>query len=71
MIQMTHCYEKSLVPTSNLDTDVKGAVTEMIIKIIEEDPSQHADACASLESVFKDLGDFPNTIKVWLGLGIT
>ena len=44
--------------------DVKGAVTEMILKIIEEDPSQHQDACASLEVVFKDLGEFPNTIKV-------
>jgi hypothetical protein len=43
---------------------VKGAVTDMVVKIMEEDPAQHAEACAALESVFKDLGESPFTIKV-------
>merc|ERR1719381_354860 len=38
----------------------------MILKIIEEDPNQHGDACASLEAVFKDLGEFPGTIKEYI-----
>jgi hypothetical protein len=44
--------------------DVKGAVTDMVVKIMEEDPSQHAEAVSALESVFKDLGESPFTIKV-------
>jgi len=36
--------------------DVKQSVTEMITKIMETDPSQYADALATFESCFKDLG---------------
>ena len=43
---------------------MKGAVTDMVVKIMEEDPSQHAEACSALESIFKDLGESPFTIKV-------
>jgi len=38
----------------------------MVVRIIDNDPSQHSEACASLESVFKDLGEFPTAIKVKL-----
>ena len=38
----------------------------MVVRIIDKDPSQHSEACASLESVFKDLGEFPTAIKVKL-----
>merc|ERR1719402_1353859 len=38
----------------------------MVLKILEEDPQQHQDACSALEVVFKDLGEFPNTIKDYI-----
>jgi len=61
--ELTKVIGRNLKEVDFSSDDVKGAVTEMILKIIEEDPSQHQDACASLEAVFKDLGEFPNTIK--------
>merc|ERR1719193_1566998 len=61
--ELTKVIGRNLKEVDFSSDDVKGAVTEMILKIIEEDPSQHQDACASLEVVFKDLGEFPNTIK--------
>ena len=47
-----------------LDEDVKGAVVEMVLRIMEETPSEHAEAVASLEYIFKDLGESPFAIKV-------
>jgi len=61
--ELTKIIGRNLKEVDFSSDDVKGAVTEMILKIIEDDPSQHGDACASLEAVFKDLGEFPNTIK--------
>jgi hypothetical protein len=43
---------------------VKGAVTDMVVKIMEENPGEHAEACTALESLFKDLGESPFAIKV-------
>ena len=43
---------------------MKGAVTEMITKIMEEDPSMHAEAAAAFESCFKDLGESFTDIQV-------
>merc|ERR1719348_2278407 len=43
--------------------EVKGAVLEMILKILDNDPSMHAEACAAIEATFKDFGDLPNTIR--------
>ena len=34
-------HSKAITFLSCLDEDVKGAMTEMILKIIEEDPTQH------------------------------
>jgi len=36
--------------------EIKGAVTDMIVKIIEEDPSQHAEGVSSMEATLKDFG---------------
>jgi hypothetical protein len=36
----------------------------MVVKIMEENPGEHAEACTALESLFKDLGESPFAIKV-------
>ena len=45
------------------EEDVKGAVTDMVIKIMDTDPAAHGEACAALEAVFKDLGENIHDIK--------
>ena len=44
---------------------MKGAVTEMITKIMETDPASYAEAAAAFESCFKDLGESIPAIKVF------
>ncbi len=39
-------------------------MTDMVVKIMEENPGEHAEACTALESLFKDLGESPFAIKV-------
>jgi len=65
-VDLTKVIGRNLKEVDYKNEDVKGAVTEMILKILEEDPSMHTEACAALESVFKDLGEFPNTIKDYI-----
>ena len=43
-----------------------GAVVEMTIKIIEECPDLRDEACASMESVMKDMGGFPDQIRKFM-----
>jgi len=64
--ELTKVIGRNLKEVDFSTDDVKGAVTEMVLKILEEDPQQHQDACSALEVVFKDLGEFPNTIKDYI-----
>ena len=40
----------------SLAEEVKSAMTEVIVKIIEDDPSQHADGVDSQTQILKDFG---------------
>jgi len=64
--ELTKVIGRNLKEVNYKSDEVKGAVTEMVLRILEEDPQLHGEACAALESVFKDLGDFPNTIKEYI-----
>jgi len=55
--ELTKLIGRNLKEVDYTKDDVKGAVTEMITKIMEEDPSMHAEAAAAFESCFKDLGE--------------
>merc|ERR1711922_11907 len=55
--ELTKLIGRNLKEVDYSKDDVKGAVTEMITKIMEEDPSMHAEAAAAFESCFKDLGE--------------
>jgi len=62
-VELSRVIGSNLKAVDYSNDDVKGAMTEMIIKIIDSDPSQHQDACSSLEYIFKELGELPNAIK--------
>jgi len=64
--ELTKVIGRNLKEVNYKSDEVKGAVTEMVLRILEEDPQLHGEACAALEAVFKDLGDFPNTIKEYI-----
>jgi len=64
--ELTKVIGRNLKEVNYKSEEVKGAVTEMVLKIIEENPSLHGEACAALEAIFKDLGDFPNVIKEYI-----
>jgi len=55
--ELTKSISKNLKEVDYTKDDVKGAVTEMITKIMETDPAQYAEAAAAFESCFKDLGE--------------
>lgn len=50
--------------------EIKGAVTDMIIKIIEDDPSQHAEGIASIEATLKEFGMSLPEIKSYVGANL-
>ena len=55
---------------SFLDEDIKGAITDLVLKIIENDPSQYIDAVKSLEDVLKDLGLMGSAVKDYVKANI-
>merc|ERR1719228_1199329 len=46
--------------------DVKSATTELVLKIIETEPSLYHEAVKSLEDTFKDMGEFQTAINDWV-----
>jgi hypothetical protein len=50
--------------------DVKSAVTDLVLKIIENDPPAYPDAVKALEDTLKDMGEFPNTIQEYVKANI-
>lgn len=46
--------------------EVKSAVTELVLKIMEDDPSLYFEAVKCLEDTFKDMGEFSTTIQDWI-----
>eukprot|EP00092_Neocalanus_flemingeri_P003118 GFUD01003335.1.p1 GENE.GFUD01003335.1~~GFUD01003335.1.p1 ORF type:complete len:1336 (-),score=318.00 GFUD01003335.1:265-4272(-) len=50
--------------------EIKGAVTDMIVKIIEDDPAQHAEGVASIEATLKDFGMSLPEIKAYVGANL-
>jgi DNA-binding transcriptional MerR regulator len=58
------------MPILFLAEEIKGAVTDMIIKIIEDDPSQHAEGIASIEATLKEFGMSLPEIKSYVGANL-
>ena len=46
--------------------EVKSAVTELVLKILDNDPPQYHDAVKALEDTLKELGMFSNDIQVYI-----
>ena len=50
--------------------DVKCTMTDIIVKIIEDDPSQYAEAISSQEQILKDCGMSLTEIKSYIGANL-
>lgn len=46
--------------------EVKSAVTELVLKILDNDPPQYHDAVKALEDTLKELGMFSNDIQEYI-----
>jgi len=55
-IDLTRVISRNLKEVEYETEEVKSAMTEVIVKIIEDDPSQHADGVDSQTQILKDFG---------------
>merc|ERR1719370_1255272 len=78
LVEMTGESEASLIRTiaRNLKEveyepeDVKSAITELVLKIIDNDMTQYVDAVKALEDSLKDMGLFANEIQEYVKANI-
>lgn len=64
--ELTKVVGRGLKDVDYSDDDVQGAVVEMTIKIIEENPEMREEACAAMEAIMKDFGGFPDQIRTFM-----
>jgi len=64
--ELTKIVGRGLKDVDYSDDDVTGAVVEMTIKIIEENPDMRDEACAAMEGIMKDFGGFPDQIRQFM-----
>jgi len=55
-VVLTKTIARNLKEVDYEGEEIKGAVTDMIVKIIEDDTSQHAEGVASIEATLKEMG---------------
>ena len=78
LVEMTGESEASLIRTiaRNLKEvdyeaeDVKSAITELVLKIIDNDMSQYVDSVKALEDSLKDMGMFANEVQEYVKANI-
>merc|ERR1740123_2834518 len=78
LVEMTGESEASLIRTISRNLkevdyepeDVKSAITELVLKIIDNDMSQYVDAVKALEDSLKDMGMFANEISEYIKANI-
>ena len=78
LVEMTGESEASLIRTiaRNLKEveyepeDVKSAITELVLKILDNDMTQYVDAVKALEDSLKDMGMFANEIQEYIKANI-
>merc|ERR1719414_1782385 len=78
LVEMTGETEASLIRTiaRNLKEvdyeaeDVKSAITELVLKIIDNDMSQYVDSVKALEDSLKDMGMFANEVQEYIKANI-
>lgn len=69
-VVLTKTIARNLKDVEYETEEIKGAVTDMIIKIIEDDPSQHAEGIASIEATLKEFGMSLPEIKSYVGANL-
>merc|ERR1740123_1654996 len=78
LVEMTGETEASLIRTISRNLkeveyepeDVKSAITELVLKIIDNDMSQYVDAVKALEDSLKDMGMFANEVQEYIKANI-
>jgi len=66
-VVLTKTVARNLKDVDYETEEIKGAMTDMIVKIIEDDPSQHAEGVSSIEVILKDSGMSLPEIKAYVG----
>jgi len=66
-VVLTKTIARNLKDVDYETEEIKSAVTDMIVKILEDDPSQHAEGVASIEGTLKDFGMSLPEIKEYIG----
>ena len=78
LVEMTGETEASLIRTiaRNLKEveyepeDIKSAITELVLKILDNDMTQYVDAVKALEDSLKDMGMFANEVQEYIKANI-
>jgi len=65
-IVLTKVVARNLKEVDYETEEVKGTMTDIIVKIIEDDPSQYADGIESQEQILKDCGMSLPEIKAYI-----
>jgi len=66
-VVLTKTVARNLKDVDYENEEIKGAMTDMIVKIMEDDPSQHAEGVSSMEQILKDTGMSLPEIKAYVG----
>jgi len=66
-VVLTKTVARNLKDVDYENEEIKGAMTDMIVKIIEDDPSQHTEGVSSIEQILKDTGMSLPEIKAYVG----
>jgi len=69
-VVLTKTIARNLKEVDYEGEEIKGAVTDMIVKIIEDDPSQHAEGVSSIEATLKEMGMSLPEIKQYVGANL-
>jgi len=69
-VVLTRTIARNLKEVDYESEEVKGAITDIIVKIIEDDPEQHNEGVASIEQTLKDLGMSLPEIKEYIGANL-
>merc|ERR1719477_574332 len=66
-VVLTKTVARNLKDVDYENEEIKGAMTDVIVKIMEDDPSQHAEGVSSMEQILKDTGMSLPEIKAYVG----
>jgi len=66
-VVLTKTVARNLKDVDYENEEIKSAMTDMIVKIIEDDPAQHAEGVSSIETILKESGMSLPEIKAYVG----